>query len=107
MFVPLLDGDHLAAALAVVPLAGASPLGIAVPTAWRWFWLGPLVAVGVLAILVASAWLAFDSDDANWFVRHAEALRELVARVPGRIATAALFWDREPERLVVDRGRRA
>lgn len=57
-------------------------MGFRAPVSWRWFLVGPLAALGTLALCTASAWTVFGAGDANWFTRHALVLREALAQAP-------------------------
>lgn len=70
---------------------GRRRMGLRAPVAGRWYWIGPVVAVGLLAACAACAWLVHGAADGNWFVQHALAMREALDRAPAAASTVTLF----------------
>ena len=66
-------------------------MGLKAPKAWKWFLIGPLAAMGTLALCTATAWALFGDGDANWFTRHALVLHEALARAPVGASPATQF----------------
>jgi membrane protease YdiL (CAAX protease family) len=66
-------------------------MGLAAPESWNWFWIGPVVAGGILAGCAITAWAAFGWGPANWFVQHARALDEAAVQMPSGASAGALF----------------